>query len=247
MAANLGKLATALVEIKGDQAKFVKDLNSTKTLMNGFDQQAVAMTRNIGMAFAGMGVAVGAGLAVTVKPFADFEQVMTNVAAVSNSTQEEYKELSEFAKEMGETTVFSARESGLAMYYLASAGYSAQQQMESTAAVMELAAATQGDLSESAQLVVTSLKAFNLPATEAKRVVNLFAAGISSSQLKMESLGIAMPYVASVFNQLGYSIEATTAALGVLIDRGQPASMAGTRLATTMRKLLDPTKKVHEG
>ncbi len=199
--------------------------------------------QTLGMAVTGFGVALGAMAAISVKTFASFEQTMRNVQSVAGATDDQFVLMTEHAKELGETTVFTARQAGDAMYLLASAGFSAEQQMASTAAILDLAAATQADLSQATALTVSTLKAFGLEAKDAGRATNVFAATIASSQANMARLSVAMPIVSASFNQLGFSVETASAALGILFDRGLQASTAGTRLRLAVNKLLDVTPK----
>jgi len=240
------KLAEAYVEIAADSTKFKRELDKVQRELQRKSQQMQSNMRVAGAAMAGIGAAVTAGFAKAVVTFGQFEQVMANVGAVSNATADEMKKLTEFAKKMGETTIFTARESGKAMYFLASAGFSAEQQMASTNAVMKLAAATQSDLSETARLTVSSLKAFKLEAGEADRVVNVFAAAIGGSQATLEKLSVGIPIMSTKFDEMGYSVETATAALSVLIDRGLGASRSATGLRMSMNRLIRPTSKARK-
>jgi len=237
------KLAEAYIEIGADSTKFKRELGAVQRELQQKTQQMQANMRVAGMAMAGVGAAITAGFAKAVVTFGQFEQVMANVGAVSNATGQEMEKLTEFAKKMGETTIFTARESGKAMYFLASAGFSAEQQMASTNAVMKLAAATQSDLSDTARLTVSSLKAFKLEASEADRVVNVFAAAIGASQATLEKLSVGIPILSTKFNEMGYSVETSTAALSILIDRGLDASRSATGLRMSMNRLISPTSK----
>ena len=199
-----------------------------------------------GAVFTGFAAPAIAGLGMAIKKGAEFEQAMRNVQSITGSTEEQFKELSRFAKEMGEKTVFSATEAANAMYYLASAGYNSKQIMSSLKGILDLAAATQSDLAYTSEIVVSTLNAFNMGAEESSRVANVFAAAISNSQLTMERLGVSMPYISSVANTLGISLEETVATLGVLVSAGIRAESAGRLLATSLQRLLDPSKEAVE-
>lgn len=244
------QLGNLWIEIKGSAENLLSAVDKSKIALTNFAQDSekiLAKTaqglQTVGMAMAAVGSAATGMAVLSVKSFADFEQAMKNVQSVSLATEGEFKTLSAFAKKLGEDTVFSAKDAADAMYFLASAGYNAQQQMQSTAAILDFAAATQSDLAASTELVVGTLNAFNLPATEASRVTNTFAAAIGASQLQMQDLSTAMPYVSSQFKLLGYPVEDAAAALGVLRDNGLKAEMAGTRLRDMLTDLMEPTDK----
>jgi len=181
--------------------------------------------------------------AVINKVFAKFEQSMANTISVLGATSESIDQLNAAARRMGETTIFSASEAADAMYYLASAGYDANQVMGALKGTLDLAAATQFDLAETTRIVVSTLNAFGLEAAQAGRISNTFSAIISASQATMGKLGDSMKYVAPVMAQLGISVEQTSATLGTLYNSGLEASQAGTYLRQGMIRLQAPTKE----
>ena len=188
-------------------------------------------------------VALGA---ISVKMAADFEQSLVNAASVAGATGEEFEAMEKAARDMGQQTAFSAKEAADGLYYMASAGWEAQQMVVALQPTLELAGATQSDLAFTTETVIGTLNMFELAASEAGRVTNTFAAAIGGSQATLERLGTSMSYVGPVANGMNMSLEDTTAALMGLYDKGVDASMAGTGLRMMLSKLLDPTKKVHE-
>ena len=74
-----------------------------------------AAVRTSAIAIGGMaGMALGAGAALVgiVSAGANFEQIMSKVAAVSGASGSEMKQLEAQAKELGATTQFSATQAG---------------------------------------------------------------------------------------------------------------------------------------
>ncbi|MBE8539405.1 phage tail tape measure protein [Geoglobus acetivorans] len=188
---------------------------------------------------------VGAfGLAI--RTGVEFEQQMKNVQSVAQASQEDFIKLSEFARKMGEQTIFSASEAAQAMYYLASAGYDASRIMESLEGILDLAAATQTDLAFATETVLSVLNSFGMEAKEATKISDKFAATISGSQATMEKLAYSMRYVAPLFKSLGYTIDELLVALGGLYNAGYRGEQAGTILRGALSRLIDPTKEVLE-
>ncbi|RKY33174.1 MAG: phage tail tape measure protein [Candidatus Omnitrophota bacterium] len=202
--------------------------------------------RSMGLAATVAGGAIVAGLGFALHTAGKFEYSMANVGAVAGATSEQMKELSEFARKMGADTVFSASQAADAMYYLASAGYDVNKMMKALPGTLDLAAATQYDLAETTRIVVSTLNQFEMQAEDATKVANTFAAIIGSSQATMDRLGISMQYVGPVAAGLGYTLEETAAALGVLYNAGIDASMAGTALRGALSRLMDPTKEMRD-
>ena len=117
------------------------------------------LTRNVS---APLGIVGG----LAIKTGSDFEAGMSRVGAVSGASAEDMAKLEEKAREMGATTVFSAKEASDAMYYMSLAGWDAQQSMDGIAGVMDLAAASGEDLAMVADIVTDGLTAFGLKAED---------------------------------------------------------------------------------
>jgi TP901 family phage tail tape measure protein len=243
-------LGTLRVNIEANLAQFNAGINTATKELETFGQHTLRIAgqnrealQALGMGMTGFGVVTVAGLGMAVKTFADFESAMKNVQAISNATQAEFVQLSDYAQKLGKDTVFSSKQAAEALYYMASAGYSVKDQMAATDSVLKLATATQWGLSQSAEFTATTITSFGLKASDAGRVVDVMAKATAMSQATMEKLGYALPYVATQAHQLGMSLETTTAALSLLYDGGLKGEMAGERLRGALNTLLDPTDK----
>lgn len=181
---------------------------------------------------------------IAVKTAADFEQKLVNAFSVTGSTSETVKQqMSDLAREMGATTVFAATEAADAMYYMASAGWKADDMANALKDTLDLAAATQTDLAFATETVISTLNQFQLGSEQANRVSNVFASAISNSQATMDRLGISMSYAGPIMKAMGYTVEETSAVLMQMYNSGIKASTAGTALRMGMLRLLTPTRK----
>jgi len=184
-----------------------------------------------------------------VKNAADFEQAMANVQAVLGGTTEDMRQVANAAREMGRTTIFTAQEAASAMYDLASAGFSADQVISALRGTMLLAAATNSDLTFTAETMTSVIKQFSLEASEADRVANVFAASISFSKLNMDRLSTSMAFAGPVASSLGMSLEGTVATLSQFANMGLRASMIGTTFRMGLLQLgkAMPTEMIESG
>jgi len=233
--ANFNELRKAFGETKNIIQNSVAEIKSSSAELKKFGKIATGISASI----------VGLGYMV-MKTFGQFEQSMANAGSVMGATAAEMQILTNYARKMGETSVFSASEAADAMYYLASAGLNVEQTMGALKGTLDLAAATQYDLAETTRIVVSNLSAFQLKAEEADRVSNLFAASISGSQATMLKLGETMKYVGPVANAFGISIEQATAAASLLYNAGIDGSQAGTNLRQSLLALAKPTQMAEE-
>jgi len=187
------------------------------------------------------GVAAFAGIALAVKTavktFASFEQALANVRSVAQATPSEFQAIEKAAIEAGETTRFTASQAADAMYYLASAGFDASQSMEALNGVLLLAGSTQSDLAMTSETVASAISQFNLEASDAGRVANVFTAAITNSQATMDKLAVSMRYIGPVASSMNKSIEDTVGLLQILYNNGFEASQAGTALRGALADL----------
>lgn len=185
---------------------------------------------------------VGFGVTSSINSFKDFEAAMSEVKAISGATEDEFASLTEKAMQMGADTKFSAVESAEAFKYMAMAGWKPQQMMSGISGIMSLAAASGESLGTTSDIVTDALTAFGLAAGDAGHFSDVLAQASASTNTNVGLLGESFKYVAPVAGTMGYSIEDTSLALGLMANAGIKGSMAGTALKTSIANLASPTK-----
>ena len=187
----------------------------------------------------------GAALALgttAVKASADFETELSNVQALSGATTEEMELLRDKAKEMGETTKFTAAESAEALSYMALAGWNSQQMLDGLPGIMYLAAAADEDLATTSDIVTDALTAFGLEAEDSAHFADVLAIAMSHSNTTVSQMGEAFKYIAPLAGTAGYSIEDMAVALGLMANSGIKSTQAGTTLRQCIQNLVKPTE-----
>lgn len=184
-----------------------------------------------------------AGFGAAIKEGAEFDKQMSAVAAVSGATEQEFTALRDSAMEWGEKSVFSAKESADALYYMGLAGWDAQESMDALGGVLDLAAAGATELGTASDIVTDYMTAFKMEASEAGHFANVMAAAMSNSNTNIEMLGDSFKYVAPVAGAMGYSVEDVSVALGIMANNGIKADMAGTTLRNMLQRMSKPTKE----
>src|SRR5690625_1246141 len=186
---------------------------------------------------------VGLG-AMSVKTGMDFKASMSRVAATSGATGTDLKRLEDKAREMGRTTQFSATESAEAMNYMAMAGWDANEMIDGIGGVMDLAAASGEDLATVSDIVTDGLTAFGMEAEESGKFADVLAATSANANTNVSMMGESFKEAAPVAGALGYSIEDTSLALGLMANSGIKGSKAGTALRNMMTNLAKPTDQM---
>lgn len=169
----------------------------------------------------------------------DFDSAIANLGAVSGASGEELEKLRNSALDLGESTKFTASEVAGLQLELAKLGFTTPEILDSTESILNLAAATGTDLANASQIAGSTLRAFNLDASEMDRVASTLGVATTKSALNMEFLQTAMSKVAPVSSALGFSIEDTTALLGGLANAGFDASTSATSTRSILLKLAD--------
>lgn len=186
---------------------------------------------------------VGAG-AAAIKTTADFDSSMSKVSAVSGAVGKDFDALRSKAREMGATTKFSASDAADAMNYMAMAGWKTEDMLSGISGIMNLAAASGEDLATTSDIVTDALTAFGHGAEDSGRLADIMAAAASNANTNVAMMGESFKYVAPVAGALGYSMEDTSVAIGLMANAGIKASQGGTALRTMLTNLSKPTDEM---
>ncbi|MFV9421000.1 phage tail tape measure protein [Staphylococcus sp. Ze7] len=189
---------------------------------------------------------VVAGFGLAAKTSIDFDDSMRKVKATSGATGKEFNSLRDKALEMGAKTKFSASESADALNYMALAGWDSKQMMSGISGVMDLAAASGEDLGQVSDIVTDSLTAFGMKAKDSGKFADVLAQTSSKANTDVKGLGDAFKYAAPVAGALGYSVQDTSIAIGLMSNAGIKGEKAGTALRTMFTNLSKPTKAMKD-
>lgn len=235
---------TGLKKIRDEAQQTEKTVQSLTTASAGLKKTLVG----IGSA---LGVSLGVGALVmaiknAISTFAEFDDTMRQVKAISGATNEEFAEMTELAKKMGETTRFTATDSARTMRILAQAGFSVSETMKALPAVMTLASAGMVELSQAAEISSNAMNSYGLAAEALPSINNVLVRAINQTNADLSDLGTAFAYVAPIARGLGADFEDLVGALGLLHNAGLKGSMAGTSLRGILDALFTPTKEEAE-
>lgn len=266
MAINMG---SAIAYLELDTSKFSKGFASAYNDLKVFgDKSSTAEQKFKGFSSAlntvGSGLAKGVTLPLlgvgtaAVKVASSFDSAMSEVKAISGATGTQFTQLRDKAIEMGAKTKFSATESAEAFKYMAMAGWDTKDMLNSISGVMNLAAASGEDLGTVSDIVTDAMTAFGLAADGTTKVLkngynvevsnaehfsDVLAEASSRSNTNVSLMGATFKYVAPIAGAMGYSIEDTAVAIGLMANAGIKGEQAGTALRSTITRLVKPTKE----
>ena len=244
----------ALQELEKEAKAAASVLGSQMQAAGDKIQEVGNKIKNVGDKITGLGqtltqkvtVPIVAAFGAAIKTTGEFDEAMSKVQAVSGATASDMTLLRDKAKEMGETTKFSASESAEALNYMAMAGWKTDQMLGGLEGIMNLAAAAGEDLGVTSDIVTDALTAFGMKAEDAGRFADILAAASSNANTNVSMMGESFKYAAPAAGSLGYSAEDVATALGLMANAGIKADMAGTTLRNIFQRMAQEPKQAAE-
>ncbi|MBM3715151.1 MAG: phage tail tape measure protein [Actinobacteria bacterium] len=222
------------------------DAAAQKTATTGTEIEKLAQKKAafqaLGTGAFAFGTAMGAGVALAISKFAEFDQQMSSVQAATHETSSNMAVLREAALDAGESTVFSATEAAGAIEELSKAGVSTANILSGgLAGSLDLAAAGQLDVARSAEITSTALNQFGLAGDQASHVADVLAAGAGKAMGSVDDLAQGLKFVGPVASAMGVSLEETTGVLAMFAQKGIIGEQAGTSLRGVLSSLTAPS------
>lgn len=186
------------------------------------------------------------GIRNAISTIAEFEKQMDKVRAITGATGTDFTKLEKNALDLGRATEYTARQiAGLQVEY-GRLGFSSKEILNSTKATLDLATATGEDLARSAEIAGSTLRAFQLDASQMGKVTDTMTGVLNRSALALDTFADGMKYVAPVAEATNVTLDETSALLGILADAGIKGSQAGTSLRRIFTELNKSGKPVVE-
>lgn len=183
-------------------------------------------------------------LAASTAAGASFESQMSTVQAISQASESEMARLKALAKQMGIETKFSATEAGQGLEYMAMAGWDVDSMLAGLPGMMNLAAASGEELGQVSDIVTDAMTAFNLEASRSAEFADVLAQASARSNTDVAMMGQTFKYAAPVAGALGFSIQDTAVAIGLMANAGIKGEQAGTSLRAMLTRIVKPTAEV---
>ncbi|EQC1536953.1 phage tail tape measure protein [Clostridium botulinum] len=209
--------------------------NKFKTAGKKMESVGKGITTKVSAPLAGLG-------AIAVKTTADYDDSMSQLKAITNSSTEDMKKMSDQAKDLGVKTRYSAKEASDSMVMLGQAGYRTTEIMNTMPAVLNLAQAGAIDLTQSTDVLVSSMSQFGIETKNASHVADVLSLGANKANLGVNDMAEALKYAGSMANTAGWSIEETASAIGLMSNYGIKGSQAGTALRGAISRLVKPSE-----
>jgi hypothetical protein len=231
----MGRASAAFNIIFGAKTdKLSKDLKGVERKFAVLERRLQTAGRKL---TAGLTLPLAAVGASSFKVAADFELAMSRVGAIAGATGDDFKKLQDSAKQFGSSTVFTASEVASLQLELAKLGVSTKGIIDATPGILSLSQAFGTELGPTAAAVQETIAQFGLNAEDAGRVTDVMATAFANSGLDLEKFSGSMQNAGILSSEFGFTLEETTALLGVLANNGLSGADAGTKLKMAFSEL----------
>ncbi|MFT9116552.1 MAG: phage tail tape measure protein [Sporolactobacillus sp.] len=224
--------------------------NKAKTVSDKMTGMGKSMTVGVTLPIAGL-------FATGAKSYMSFNNELTQMRALlsdgSTSAATLNKQVSDLGKrsqKWSEQYGQSTTDINSGMMELIKKGYTYNQVVGAMPSLLQAARASGDDFTTVMSMATSSVEQFGLKSNNTQKmlrntqratddltfVANKTAAGFGD-------MGTAMEYVGPVAHTLGYSLEDTASAIGLLSNNGLLADKAGTALRGALSRMLKPTNK----
>jgi|GEM_PF-1438732 len=220
------RAGAAYVEVTAQTSKLQRGLANAQAQLQQFGRSCTAIGKDMLM----LSGAFAVPMAMAVKGFAEFDDQMRLVKAVTKSTKQEFESLTQVAAKLGRETSFTAKQVADGMVSLGRMGFSPKEIEQAIHPTLDLARATGTDLGEAANIAANSMRIFGIEASKMSDVADILTATANGSAQTLTDLFEALKMAGPQAKAAGENITDTSAAIGVLANLGIKGSLAGTAL-----------------
>ncbi|MCF2626262.1 phage tail tape measure protein [Fusobacterium perfoetens] len=210
--------------------------NKTKNSLPVYDM-FISKMKNI----AGI-TAVGMGMKKSIDLFTSFDDVARRVQATTGATAETMELLRYQAKQLGDTTSWSASEAAEAQFEFAKAGFTSNEILAATSGILDIATASQLGLGEATSITAGALRMFKLDASKSSTVGDMLAKTASATTTDVRGLGESLKYAGVDSRNFGMNLQQTLGILGKLGNEMLADGRAGTNLQSVFSALQNQAK-----
>lgn len=189
------------------------------------------------LGFTGVVFALVSAFRNAFRTIADFDEEMTNLAAIAGETREEFKGVEKEIRRVAKSSINTAGDVAKTATALITLGKTKSEIIDLLEPVNDLSIALKASSEEAGQLLVGTLNAFGESSDAAQEYADIIAKVRTTTALDFEGIKDALGFIAPVANSVGVSMAKTGAIIGTLADANVKASRAGRLMATSFGRL----------
>lgn len=195
------------------------------------------------------GAIVAVGVALAVKAFKEsskFEGALLDLQKVMSDTEGQASQFTGavdiLSNKYGEASTDILQ--GAANFK--QAGFTVKESFELQRAALDLVVAGDLEAAEASELLVSTLKGFDAPASEAARLTDILNEVSNKYATNLKQLGIGMAELSPIAKLMGFNFEQTAGVLTPIIEVFRSGGEAAVALKTGLLRLISDQKPVQE-
>lgn len=227
-----------------------KNFSSTFESMSSAANSAVD---SISSGLSSLGKYTGiAGAAITamgvksLKSYGTFEASLNKAAVVAGGTAKNIGELADVANKMGADLPLSAQDAADAMVQMAQDGADLDTIKEEFPAIAKAATAAGADLQATAGVVQVAMNIWGKSIGSSAQAAAVLTETANVSNATIEDMQQAFADVGSIASTVGYNMQDTATAIGLITNHGVPAAQAAQDLNFALTRIIKPSKAASE-
>ena len=227
--------------LKNSMGGAVSEVNKLKS--------AFTDLRSAGLKLMGVGVGISTAFIGPVVQASKFNTQLIRTGKLAGVGAKEMKVLGDVAMELGAKTLFTAQQIAMGQEELVRLGFGMEVVGNKAGAfgeVLNFASAHQIEMSDSAQMLIGTLRSFNQPLTDSQKVSDMFSTVLSKTGFSMDGLTEALKMANTSIPAFNQSIETQLTLLGILANRQQGSSIGARRLSTAMTMIYTQQDKINK-
>jgi len=227
--------------LKNSMGGAVSEVNKLKS--------AFTDLRSAGLKLMGVGVGISTAFIGPVVQASKFNTQLIRTGKLAGVGASEMKILGNVAMELGAKTLFTAQQIAMGQEELVRLGFGMEVVGDKAGAfgeVLNFASAHQIEMSDSAQMLIGTLRSFNQPLTDSQKVSDMFSTVLSKTGFSMDGLTEALKMANTSIPAFNQSIETQLTLLGILANRQQGSSIGARRLSTAMTQIYTQQDKINK-
>jgi len=180
----------------------------------------------------------------SLKGAEDVEASLSRVKALAGQAADTFGEMDAAVENAAQAVNVTSQTSAAGLAALVSQGLAAKDALDALVPTLQLAKIANIDVSSAAQLVAESLKAFNIPASDAQTVVDQLTASSHGAAGGLGAMSSAAVQLAPDAKTLGLAFTDIVSILGLLNSKGLDTEKSVRGLRTVFQDLENPTSSL---
>lgn len=238
------KMSSVLSKMQGNVGKFASESQKKYAAMSRSMQNIQSNASQIGMAAGIMGAAIMVPLAVSVKKAIEFEDQMTNVATLVDTTKESITQMGKELLDVFVKVPVPLHDLTEALYKIRSAGIPAAQAMDVLNKAAILGVAGRGTAVQAADALTSAINVFRDEGMSANKIASMLFETVKLGKTTIEGMSESFGATANVVHAGGVKLKDFLAATAAMTVMGEPASQAMNQVRSSVFALEKPTTRM---